>query len=152
MRREFIELLLVTVIMCGGCGGCSRSHRNSAQREDDPNDPDRWTPTTEAIESARREKKSPPTIAATTQPRASDYDLNPRAAMQAQQNEETAPEYDSRNTEQATGEDPALGQIDKLPPPPMPPKLAAGDEADQFGLPEWERMARGELHVKRIRY
>ncbi|MEY2540110.1 MAG: hypothetical protein QOG67_3850 [Verrucomicrobiota bacterium] len=152
-----MKVLLVTVILCGASVGCSRSHNNNAQGEDDAFNPDRWKPTAEAIESAKREKNS--TIAQTTQPRASDYDLNPRAAMQAQQNEETVPGYDSRNPEQANDEDPALGQMEKLPPPPMPLKLGSGDEADQFGLPEWERMARGEprmargeLHAKRIRY
>jgi hypothetical protein len=151
MRRELIELLVVTVIICGACSGCSKSHSNSAQRENDGVDPDDWAPTKEAIESARREKDSPLSLAPTAQPRASHYDLNPRAAMQAQENEETEPGYDSRKIKQTTEEDPALGDMAKLP-PPVPPKLASGDEADQFGLPEWERMARGELHVKRIRY
>jgi hypothetical protein len=151
MRRELIELLVVTVIICGACSGCSKSHSNSAQRENDGVDPDDWAPTKEAIAAARREKDSPLSLAPTAQPRASDYDLNPRAAMQAQENEETEPGYESRNTEPVE-DDPALGEIERLPPPPALPKLGQGDEADQFGLPEWERMARGELHVKRIRY
>jgi hypothetical protein len=48
--------------------------------------------------------------------------------------------------------DPSLSYMEVLPPQPEPPKLAQGDEADQYGLPEWEAMARGDLHVKRIRY
>lgn len=151
MQRELPGLLIVTVMIFGACAGCSRSPGNNAQHEQDASGPAHWKPTAEAIESARREKESPLIVVPTTQPRASDYDLNPRAAMQAQENEETESGYDSGGTSQPSDEDPALGDMEKLPPPPLP-KLAAGDEVDQFGLPEWERMARGELHVKRIRY
>lgn len=48
--------------------------------------------------------------------------------------------------------DPGIGEMEVLPPPAPPPKLVQGDEADQYGLPAWEQMARGELHVKRIQY
>jgi hypothetical protein len=48
--------------------------------------------------------------------------------------------------------DPAIGEMELLPPQPQPPKLIQGDEADQYGLSAWEQMARGELHVKRIQY
>jgi hypothetical protein len=50
------------------------------------------------------------------------------------------------------GADQAIGEMEKLPPSAPPTKLANGDEADQYGLPAWEQMARGDLHVKRIQY
>ena len=118
------QLLLAVVFVV--CAGCSRSNRTDGQGEDVNLDPKYWKPTKEAIESAKRESNPPPVVVSTTQRGAGNY-------------------------EQAPTEDPELGEIEKLAPPPMP-KLASGDEADQFGLPEWERMARGELHVKRIRY
>lgn len=48
--------------------------------------------------------------------------------------------------------EPGIGEMELLPPQPEPPKLTQGDEADQYGLSEWEQMARGDLHVKRIQY
>lgn len=46
----------------------------------------------------------------------------------------------------------ALGQMERPPVPPPPPKLRSGTEADQFGLPAWEQIARGDLRPKRIQY
>jgi hypothetical protein len=46
----------------------------------------------------------------------------------------------------------ALGDMPRPPAPPPPKKLTNGDEADQYGLPAWEQVARGELRVKRIQY
>src|SRR5205085_8490608 len=119
--------------------------------EADGLNPDQWRPTADAIAAATREKKAPMIVARTTQPRASDYDLNPRAATRDQHPESIDPTSDSGPNEDTDENDPALEGMAKLPPPPMP-KIASGDEADQFGLPEWERMARGDLHVKRIHY
>jgi hypothetical protein len=151
MRRRIVELLIVSLVACAGSAGCSRSGNKSAESEGDAREFDSWKPAKEAIQSAKREKDAAAIVVRSTrQPRASAYDLNPRAATAPHENAATA--IDSANEAEAGDEDPALGGMEKLPPPPMPPKLASGDEADQFGLPEWERMARGELHVKRIRY
>jgi hypothetical protein len=149
MHRELIKLLVI-VLAIGG-GACSRSHSNGGGTEADGLDPEQWKPTAEAVASAKREGKAPLIVARASQPRASAYDLNPRAATGEVPNQEVDSGTDSGSTGQSAEDDPALGEMVKLPPPPMP-KLASGDEADQFGLPEWERMARGELHVKRIRY
>jgi hypothetical protein len=46
----------------------------------------------------------------------------------------------------------ALGSMPRLPAPPPVKKRADGDEADQYGLPAWEHVARGELRVRRIQY
>lgn len=50
------------------------------------------------------------------------------------------------------GADIALGAMEKLPPQPEPPRLSNGDEADQYVVPAWEQIARGDLRVKRIHY
>src|SRR4051794_15876194 len=122
MRSPLIGLFAVIL----GCAACSRSHPTTAQQGDDALDLNGWKPTAAAIQAAERQKKSPPMIVATAPPKSIDY----KGSVGV--------------------EDPELGGIEKLPPRPMP-KLASGDEADQFCLPEWERMARGELHIKRIR-
>ena len=46
----------------------------------------------------------------------------------------------------------SLGGIERLPVPPQPPRFTKGDEADEYGLPAWEKMARGEINVRRIQY
>src|SRR5437868_2865007 len=109
MRHELIPGLLTVVLICSGC---SRSGSDTSGREDDASNPERWKPTVVAIETARRQAKAPLIVAATTQPRASAYDLNPRAAARAHENEETEP--GQVNPEQVAGEDPAIGQIEKL--------------------------------------
>ena len=151
MNRALVKRLVIAALVCGGCGACSRS-RHDQHAEAPGLDPDRWRPTAEAIAAAKRDKKAPLIVARATQPRASAYDLNPRAAAgQVQADQSANPASDSPPNEQAAEADPMFGGMEKLPVPPMP-KLGPGDEADQFGLPEWERMARGELQVKRIHY
>jgi hypothetical protein len=157
MKRRLLEMFVVALIVSSGCCSCSRSHNDSSndtgagKDETSNSSPKNWKPTAEAIENARRQAKAPLIVATITAQRASAYDLNPRAAEQ--ENSSNATSSSARSDGAAPAEeDPALGGMEKLPPLPMPPRLKPGDEADQFGLPEWERMARGELHVKRIRY
>jgi hypothetical protein len=143
-RRRLLNVLIAAAICCAACTACSRSHESTSSGEADGIDPNRWRPAAEAIAAAEREKKAPMTLARATQPRASAYDLNPRAAAAGQSS-------DPASEEQLAQDDPSIAGMPKLPPPPMP-KLGRGDEADQFGLPEWEQIARGDLHIKRIRY
>src|SRR5436853_941021 len=115
MRSELVKLFVIIALMCIGCGGCSRSHNHADRAEADGLDPSRWQPTADAIAAAKREKKAPLIVARPDQPRASAYDLNPRAATGDQQAESTDLRSDSEPNEQA--DDPALGGIAKLPPP-----------------------------------
>jgi len=143
MRPKFLAAWLIAIVMYAEVSGCSRSHSPGGQQEDDASSPRSWAPSADAIAAAKRARKAPTIVANSTQPRASEYDLNPRSA--------TRPNHDSQGAPQVDPDDIALGDMEKFPPPPMP-KFGSGDEADQYGLPEWERIARGELHVKRIRY
>jgi hypothetical protein len=147
MRVQWLKAMMAATFLCSGFVSCSRHQGDSTGSKADGADADGWRPTAEAITAANSQKKAPFIIARTSQPRASDYDLNPRAAADAHQKQPT----DSAPNEAGSEDDPALGDIAKLPPLPMP-KLGSGDEAEQFGLAEWDRMARGELHIKRIRY
>lgn len=148
MRRKRIVPWLFGIVLSTVLASCSRSHKtDTGQSDDDAFNPRRWAPSADAIAAAKRERKAPMIVARSTQPRASDYDLNPNGASQPQPMGGEA----DRSSDQGSGDDAALGDMEKLPPPPMP-KLGSGDEADQFGLPEWEQLARGELHIKRIRY
>jgi hypothetical protein len=153
--RNAIEKLLLLAIVCGACAGCGQDHNTKEQLAkeqdrvqhgvlaDDADDPNRWAPSPEAIAAAQKEA-SEPAIRPQSTPAATSYAMNPRAA-----------EHGETMNVSESAQDPndiALGDMQKLPPPAPPPAIRAGDEADQFGLPEWEQMARGELHVKRIRY
>src|SRR4051794_19327386 len=109
MRWELFKLFVAAALVCGGCGACSRSHGHADAAEADGLDPSRWRPTADAIAAAKREKNAPLIVAGANQPRASAYDLNPRAATLDQHAESTNPTSDSGSNEQADENDPALG-------------------------------------------
>lgn len=126
--KDAVRIGAVLAIVCGvttGCGGAADKQAQQAEQEHvqagiaaaDGDDPNRWAPLPEAIESAKKEAAQP--------------------MMQMTDN---------------GGADMALGSMEKLPPQPEPQKLSNGDEAEQYGVPAWEQIARGDLKVKRIHY
>src|SRR3954469_1122119 len=76
-----VKILVIAAVMCVSC---SRGGGNHDSAEQDGLNPDRWRPTSDAIAAAKRDKKAPLIVARATQPRASDYDLNPRSVSRAQ--------------------------------------------------------------------
>ena len=132
MPTNIKNALLVSFLILS-CAGCSQNNAQQQQAEQahveqgivaaGGDDPNSWAPSKEAVEQAAKD-------------------------AQAQASAPSAAE--TGDTTQAT--DPAMTGMERMPPPPMPSDLSGSDEAEKYGLPEEEEMARGELHVKRIRY
>jgi hypothetical protein len=125
-KKHALNLILLLAVTVGitACGGNDKQAQQAEQEHvaagiavTDTDDPNRWAPSPEAVEQAKKDAAAPPIQLA-----------------------------DDGST------DIGLGEMEKPPVPPEPPKLANGDEADQYGLPAWDQIAHGDLKVKRIHY
>lgn len=177
MRTKPIILAAMAAVLITGCGG-NQHNTSSSGGADSNDDPSRWAPSEESKKEYQQWKASagaagiimnsssnPAGIVGepmqwTAADRASQKQLE-RNKLYEQAHHD--PEYDAnpRAWEEKHGladdENSSTEPDDESAPQQMPPPIAlqpltSGDEADQYGLPEWEKIARGDLHIKRIQY